>query len=178
MHVSRAAEGASTDAGGAPAAPVPNGGLTLVLPDEAATLRLGAALAPHLRAGDVVFLQGELGAGKTTLARAIIAARAGVDEAPSPTYTLVQTYTAPDLEIWHADLYRIADPEDVVELGLEEAFDEALVLVEWPDRLGPRQPENRLEVQLTYAPDGAGRAARITGVGTGRSRLDELAPHL
>lgn len=157
--------------------------LALDLPDEAATLRLGAALAEGLGAGDAVLLDGPIGAGKTCLARALIGAlqaRAGVppEDVPSPSFTLVQTYRAGTLEIWHADLYRIGSPAEVEELGLAEAFDAALVLVEWPDRLGPLAPAGALHLALAPLQDGPaeaeGRRAVLTGAASWARRLARL----
>jgi tRNA threonylcarbamoyl adenosine modification protein YjeE len=134
--------------------------LTLYLADETETDRLGRCLAGVLTAGDVVLLEGPIGAGKTQFCRALIRARLGYEEdVPSPTFTLVQTYEA-DVEIWHADLYRLTHPDEVLELGLEEAFEQAICLVEWPERLGPYQPAG---IRITFSPQGAGRRARIEG---------------
>ncbi len=139
------------------------------LADEAETARAGAALGRALRAGDVVFLSGGLGAGKTALARAAIAARleaAGrpAEEIPSPTFTLVQVYEA-DAPLWHADLYRLSGPEEARELGLDAAAEEgAILLVEWPDRLGALAPARRLEISLE-SPEAGGRLLRWRGVG-------------
>lgn len=133
--------------------------LSLSLPDEAATAALGARLACIARPGDVIALYGDLGAGKTTLARALIRQLAGPEtEAPSPTFTLVQTYATPGLAIWHFDLYRLEHPDEARELGLEEAVD-GLRLIEWPERLGRHLPSRRLEVQLSI--EGDGRIARL-----------------
>lgn len=129
------------------------------LADEAATERLGAWLAAHLVAGDCLLLEGPIGAGKSHLARALIRARLGRDEdVPSPSFTLVQTYSA-DVEIWHADLYRLTHPDELHELGLDEAFDTAITLIEWPDRLQGRAPPGAL--RLTLAAEGAGRRATL-----------------
>ncbi len=136
----------------------------LSLPNPASTEALGARLAPLLAPGDVVFLRGDLGAGKTTLARGLIGAWAGGDEeAPSPTYTLVQTYEGPAGPLWHLDLYRLKDPEEALELGFEEGLDEALMLIEWPERLGALTPADRIEIALT--PAGEGRIAEVSGYG-------------
>jgi tRNA threonylcarbamoyladenosine biosynthesis protein TsaE len=134
--------------------------VTFSLPDPAATDRLGAWLAGHLRAGDCVLLSGPIGAGKSHLARALIRARLGrFEDVPSPTFTLVQTYQA-DVEIWHADLYRLSHPDEVLELGLEEAFAHAICLIEWPDRLGKLAPRTALSVTLLAS--GEGRLAQIS----------------
>lgn len=135
----------------------------LPLPDPAATEALGARLARLLVPRDVLFLRGDLGAGKTTLARGLIEAWTGEAEAPSPTYTLVQTYEGPAGPLWHMDLYRLKDPEEALELGLEEGLDEALLLIEWPERLGALAPDDRIEIALL--PAGAGRIAEVSGHG-------------
>jgi tRNA threonylcarbamoyladenosine biosynthesis protein TsaE len=148
--------------------------LVIDLPDATATEALGARIAAALQPGDVVCLYGELGAGKTTLARGVIRARMGRGvEAPSPTFTLVQTYLSPGLEIVHADLYRLEGPDESVELGLEDAYASAASLIEWPERLGARLPRDRLEVHLTDEGEG-GRTARLVGRGAWRERSARL----
>lgn len=136
---------------------------SLLLPDEAATERLGARLAARLRPRDVVALEGGLGAGKTTLARAIL--RAAMDDpglvVPSPTFTLVEVYETPRASFWHFDLYRLEQPEQVFELGWEEARAEGVALVEWAERLGPLLPPERLSVRLAI--EGEGRRATLEG---------------
>ena len=129
------------------------------LPDEAATERLGTALAKRLRPRDVVALQGGLGVGKTTLARAILRAAAGDPSlvVPSPTFTLVEVYETPIGTYWHFDLYRLDAPEQVYELGWEEALAEGIVLLEWPERLGRLLPKH-LSVTLELASDDGRRA--------------------
>ncbi len=145
----------------------------IALPDRAATRRLGARLARVLRPGDLVALRGVLGAGKTALARDIIEARAGgAREVPSPTFTLVQSYETGDLAIWHFDLYRLERPEDIEELGFDEALDDGAVLVEWPERLGDWLPAERLDVVLDPGPEA--RTARLTATGDWIARLDAL----
>ena len=136
---------------------------SLPLADEAATERLGAALAARLRPRDVVALEGGLGAGKTTLARAILRAATGDPEliVPSPTFTLVEIYETPSASWWHFDLYRLEQPEQVFELGWEEARAEGVALVEWPERLGPLLPRERLTVRLAI--EGEGRRATLEG---------------
>lgn len=134
----------------------------LPLPER--TTALGQCMAFALRPGDVVLLKGTLGAGKSHLARAIIQARLGyAEEVPSPTFTLVQCYEAGDTEIWHADLYRLSHPDEVIELGLEDAFLTAIVLVEWPERLGALTPKNAISV--TLAAEGEGRTVEIAFAG-------------
>lgn len=141
--------------------------------DPAATLALGRRLGAQLEAGDVVCLSGGLGAGKTTLARGAIEAWTGAPEdAPSPTYTLVQTYDGPKGPLWHVDLYRLKRAEEAWELGLEAAFAEAACLIEWPERLGAMLPGDRLDVSLAL--EGEGRRATLTGVGAWRARLDAI----
>lgn len=136
--------------------------LCLDLPDADATEALGRRLAGRTRAGDVILLDGPIGAGKSCLARAFIRARLGAEEeVPSPTFTLVQVYEADGVEIWHADLYRLAHPDEVWELGLDDAFTTAICLVEWPDRLGAHVPPGAMHLKLETA--GEGRRAMITG---------------
>jgi len=136
---------------------------SLSLPDEAATERLGAALAKRLQPRDVVALEGGLGAGKTTLARAILHAASGDPEliVPSPTFTLVEVYETPRGAFWHFDLYRLDEPEQVFELGWEEARADGIALVEWAERLGPLLPSGRLTVTLSI--EGGGRRAVLEG---------------
>jgi tRNA threonylcarbamoyladenosine biosynthesis protein TsaE len=145
----------------------------IALPDAAATLALGRRLGARLRIGDVVCLAGGLGAGKTTLARGAIEAWTGrQEEAPSPTYTLVQTYEGPKGELWHCDLYRLKRAEEAWELGLEDAFAGAACLIEWPERLDGMAPRDRLDIDL--APEGEGRRAVLNARGAWRTRLDAI----
>ncbi len=153
-----------------------SGRLTVTLADPDATARLAAALARLLRAGDLVALEGDLGAGKTAFARALIRElTTAEEEVPSPTFTLVQTYEAADFEIWHFDLYRLEKPEDAFELGIEDAMAEAVTLIEWPDRLGRYLPRDRLVVRMDYAGGESERIATLTGSGAWRDRLGGLA---
>jgi tRNA threonylcarbamoyladenosine biosynthesis protein TsaE len=133
---------------------------SMSLADETATAELGATLAQRLRPGDVVGLYGELGSGKTTLARAILRAAAGDPGliVPSPTFTLVEVYETERGTFWHFDLYRLEAPEQVYELGWEDALAEGIVLIEWPQRLGPLLPKH-LSVVLEV--DGDGRRALL-----------------
>jgi tRNA threonylcarbamoyladenosine biosynthesis protein TsaE len=135
--------------------------ITLSSPEETAALarRLGA----HLAAGDVVLLEGSIGAGKTHFARCLIQSRLSVaEDVPSPTFTLVQTYDAEGTEIWHADLYRLASPDDVVELGLIDAFETAICLVEWPDRLGSLIPRDALTLAFRQGAEDDTRILTLT----------------
>lgn len=141
--------------------------MMIALATESDTLALGAALAGPARRGHVIALSGPLGAGKTTLARGFIQARGDTEEVVSPTFTLVQVYDAPDVPIWHFDLYRLEKAEDAFELGLEEALAGAITLIEWPERLGPLLPAARLDVTLSAA--AAGRTAELVYRGVGES---------
>ncbi len=121
------------------------------LPDEAATADLARHLAPFLRSGDMLALTGDLGAGKTAFARALIRALTQSDEeAPSPTFTLLQTYDAPAFRIRHFDLYRISHPDELIELDWDDAVTDGLAIVEWPDRAGSLLPTTRLDLCLSF----------------------------
>ena len=141
---------------------------------------LAAKLAGLLQTGDVVTLQGDLGAGKTALSRHMIRALAGYDEeVPSPTFTLVQIYDLPALTVWHFDLYRLAEEErDILELGWEDARREGVALVEWPDRLGGLLPPDRLEINIRFIEGkDTARVLAITPCGGCDSRdWDRLRP--
>ncbi len=154
--------------------------VAIELPTLTATERLAAALAACARRGDVIALHGPLGVGKTTFARAFVHARPGGDrvrEVPSPTFTLVQVYDLPDVPIWHFDLYRLARPDDAWELGIEEAFAEAITLIEWPEQLGSLLPEARLDVELSVAAGSDARCARLSGHGDWPARLAAVTHH-
>ena len=155
----------------------------LDLPDEAATYALASRLALSARAGDVIGLMGPLGVGKTTFARAFIAARAAmagveVDDVPSPTFALVQAYDFPgdagqSPTVVHVDLFRIENPDATIELGLEDAFATGICLIEWPERLGRLLPPSRIELTLAVGASENARIAEIVGFGAGRTRLKE-----
>ena len=135
--------------------------LILQSPDETASL--AQRIAPVLRPGDTILISGGIGAGKTHFARALIQKRLAVPEdVPSPTFTLVQTYETGTGEIWHADLYRLDGPQSIDELGLAEAFDTAICLVEWPDRLGDLAPEQALFVAFESGPVDEARSLEFT----------------
>lgn len=122
----------------------------LTLDDEAATADLAVRIAPLLRVGDCILLEGSIGAGKTLFARALIRARLGrLEDVPSPTFTLVQTYDDPLGDIWHCDLYRLTHPDEAIELGLLDALETAICLIEWPDRLGADQPKDAARLSFT-----------------------------
>jgi tRNA threonylcarbamoyladenosine biosynthesis protein TsaE len=123
---------------------------TLVaLRSETETHALGRRIAAGLRAGEVVLLSGELGSGKTTLARAVLRALGVIDEVPSPTFTLVQSYDTPGLAVHHCDLYRIEAPAELAELGLDDALEDGALLVEWPEKgLPDRIARNAVRIAL------------------------------
>lgn len=151
--------------------------ITVPLSDEAATDRLGGLLATCITDPATILLSGPLGAGKSHLARALIleklAAEGRHEDIPSPTFTLIQTYDTRILQIIHADLYRLGDVSELDELGLLDAFDDSLCLIEWPERLGDLAPRNSLWITLT--PNGTGRTATLWSQDTGWSgRLDGL----
>src|ERR1700730_322381 len=150
----------------------------LVLADENATDRLANDLSTALAAGDLVTLSGDLGAGKTTLARAVIRALAGDDriEVPSPTFTFLQLYELPRFPVVHADLYRVTTLAELAELGWEEASEGAAVLVEWPDRAAALIQADRLDAALALAPDlgSTFRRVRLTGYGLWANRLTRM----
>jgi tRNA threonylcarbamoyladenosine biosynthesis protein TsaE len=136
--------------------------LVIMLPDEAATGVLAAALAGLARSGDVIGLSGPLGSGKTSFARAFIRARLDAADVPSPTFTLVETYEPENgPAIWHFDLYRLKTPEEAWELGLEEAYAGGIALIEWPERLGGDLPRERLDIGLAGGATEGSRVATL-----------------
>jgi tRNA threonylcarbamoyladenosine biosynthesis protein TsaE len=149
--------------------------LIIDLEDEAATAALAARVGSLLRPGDMVALRGDLGAGKTAFARALIQSLGDPDdEVPSPTFTLVQTYETPAGSIWHFDLYRLSGPDEVIELGWDEVRADGIALVEWPDRLGSLLPADRLDIQITFGASPSTRRATLTGHGGWADRLETL----
>jgi tRNA threonylcarbamoyladenosine biosynthesis protein TsaE len=141
------------------------------------TTDLAETLAPRLLEGDVLLLSGPVGAGKSHFARSLIRWRMrradALEDVPSPTFTLVQSYPLPDGEIWHADLYRLSDPDEVEELGLSVAFEEVICLVEWPDRL-PNPPDGALLLDFTTGDGPDTRNLKITGPKAWATRLGPL----
>lgn len=135
--------------------------MSFELVNEQATFGFGAELAALLRPGDVIALSGELGAGKTTLARGLLKALGLEDEAPSPSFAIVQPYEPPEVRVpvWHVDLYRLEDADEAGELGLEEAREDAVLLIEWPERLGAALWADALRLRLEI---GEGGARRLT----------------
>ena len=151
--------------------------IRLELSDLAATQCFGRLLAAQLQAGDVIALSGALGAGKSALARAIIqAVDPTEDDVPSPTFTLVQHYALADgTPLWHLDLYRIDDAQDAMALGLEDAFVDAVCLIEWPERLKKFLPKTNLSIHL-YADETADESDDATGLGSSVRFADVTAP--
>src|SRR6185312_12109559 len=136
------------------------------LPDLAATAGLGARIAALLQSGDLVALSGDLGAGKTTLARAILTGLGVAEHVPSPSFTLAQAYDTARLAVLHVDLYRLKNPSELAELGLEEALENGAVLVEWPERAD-------LPASLRIDLDGEGANRHATLQGSARWRAME-----
>src|SRR5215475_4439083 len=156
-------------------------GSTLVLANEEATRRLAADVANMLEPGDFIALSGDLGAGKTTFVRAMIAHLAddSAIEVPSPTFTLVQNYDLPRFRVVHADLYRLAGANELAELGLDETAG-AVVMMEWPDRAGGALPQDRIDIAFTLSPhDGMEhRIVHMDGRGAATARVDRLGAML
>ena len=142
-------------------------------PEEASTISFGRKLAQMAKQGDVFALFGTLGMGKSVLARAFIQSLTGAEEVPSPTFTLVQSYDAPDFEIFHYDLYRIKSPEEIFEIGMEEAVYQGVSLIEWPEMMGGYLPRNCFRIEITPQKDG--RKITISSASEEkRQRLAEL----
>jgi N-acetylmuramate 1-kinase len=160
--------------------PLTSGGssFTVALANEQATVRLVTDIAAALEPGDLVTLSGDLGAGKTTFARAMIRYLADNPDipVPSPTFTLIQTYDLPRFPVVHADLYRLEGPGELAELGFDDLPKEAVVLLEWPDRAAGFLPPDRLDVAFTLDPKAGPehRKARITGYGAFTARTDRI----
>ena len=146
---------------------------SIFLSDPEATDQMARAVAVHLKPGDTILLEGDIGAGKSHFARAVIRAIVGeAEDVPSPTFTLVQVYDGPDCEIWHSDLYRLTSVAEVDELGLFEAFETAICLVEWPDILGNDLPQSAL--RLTFEARATDHRMTIHAPATWQTRLEGL----
>ena len=161
--------------GAAPALAYISSMTELPLPDQAATERLGRAVAAALRPGEAVCLYGPLGAGKSTLARALVRALTSeTEEVPSPTFTLVQAYDGRDFPLAHFDLYRLKAADEAYEIGLDEAIEAGAVVIEWPERLEDALPRDRLAIHLGPGESPNARTARVEGFGawSGRDRFD------
>ena len=131
----------------------------IALDDAQETEKMGAALAGQLRAGDVVALSGPLGAGKTTFARGVLSALGLAGEAPSPSFSIVIAYDPPEVRfpLWHVDLYRIEEAQEIEELGLDDARIDSALLIEWPERMGERLWDDALRLNLQPEPTGGRR---------------------
>jgi tRNA threonylcarbamoyl adenosine modification protein YjeE len=153
-------------------------GFNAALPNEQATLKLMTEIAGILEPGDIITLSGDLGAGKSTFARALIRYIAGdtTIEVPSPTFTLTQAYDLPRFPVVHADLYRLSGPSELAELGFEDLDPSTVMLIEWPDRAAGFLPPNRLDIGFTLAPQlgPTHRNARISGYGTFAARIERM----
>jgi tRNA threonylcarbamoyladenosine biosynthesis protein TsaE len=129
---------------------------SLPLASEAETVALAQFCARHSRAGDTYLLEGDIGAGKSTFARAFVRAWLGspAEDVPSPTFTIVQTYEDAAGDVWHCDLYRLTSVDELAELGLDDAFETAICLIEWPDRLGTLAPSGAIHFAMAAGDDG------------------------
>ena len=143
------------------------------LKNENATAALAAKLAGIAEPGDVIALIGDLGAGKTSFARAFVAAKGGDGEVPSPTFTLVQLYEFADGDVYHFDLYRLEEADEIFELGIEDAMSDGISLIEWPDRMGAYLPVERLDIVLGIGQEEAIREVEL--IDRGDSWADRLA---
>ncbi len=146
----------------------------LTLDGEEATAELAAEIASLAEDGDVIALSGELGTGKTTFARAFLREWGVQQEIPSPTFTLVQTYELEAGTIWHFDLYRLENPDDALELDIEDAFTEGISLIEWPEKLGAYLPWERLDLRFAIGEREDVRRVEIEGTDEWADRLKEL----
>ena len=141
----------------------------MLLDSEAATERLGHAIAGRIRIGDIIALSGDLGAGKTSLARGILRGLGLQGDAPSPTFAIVQPYEQLDIPVWHIDLYRIEHEAEIDQLGLDEGREAAALLIEWPERLGGRLWVDALQLRLEREGESSrSLTARVPGAWDGR----------
>ncbi len=152
---------------------------TAIVRNETETADLAARLAAVLKIGDIITLNGTLGAGKTAFARALIRALTGADiDVPSPTFNLLLTYDTPSGAVFHYDFYRLEDPEEVWELDIEEAYEEGITLIEWVEKLEDLAPENVLDICIELPEDAADPTIRhisLTGSSDWGARLEDLA---
>jgi len=161
--------------------PVTSGGFSfaVTLADERATHRLMEDIAALIEPGDLITLSGDLGAGKTTFARALVRHLAGDEtvEVPSPTFTLMQAYELPRFALLHADLYRLSGPAELAELGFDDLAAGTVILLEWPDRAGNTLPADRIDVAFTLSPQQGPsfRRVRVTGHGGLSARVERIA---
>lgn len=139
------------------------------------TVAFATTLARLAEKGDVILLQGDLGVGKTAFCRAFIQSIQKIPEdVPSPTFTLAQTFQGKCFPVWHFDLYRLKQAEEVWELGLEEAFNEGVSLIEWPELIADMLPENCVCIRLSYGIDKGSRIAELQGVGSWEKKIEDL----
>ena len=148
----------------------------LELKDEDATADLAQKIASCAKIGDVIYLRGTLGMGKSSFARAFIRSQSDVKnlEVPSPTFTLVQTYMDLKVPVWHFDLYRLECPEEIDEIGIDEALSSAVSLIEWPERLGSLSFANTLSITLEPGIEPDGRFAHLSADASWKERLKGL----
>ena len=147
---------------------------TIICHSEDETIKLATQLARLAKAGDTFALYGTLGMGKSVFARGFIQSLTKAEEVPSPTFTLVQSYEAPNFEIYHFDLYRLKSPDEIFELGMEEALYEGVCLIEWPEKMGGYLPKNCFSIQISAHPEG--REISITSTSAEKlSRLQDLS---
>ena len=154
-----------------------NASLDLLLPHLRATGNLATALAPLLQPGDVLTLEGRIGVGKTTFVRALLGALGCIEEVPSPTFNLLHTYELDTLTIWHFDLFRIERLPDVYELGIEEAFENGVSLIEWPKVMANLLPTERLEMEFFHEKEHS-RNVSLKGYGVWKQHLRKVESHL
>jgi len=149
--------------------------LEITVPDAEAMWRLGSLVGRCLEMQDFVALWGGLGAGKTTFSRGIVQqlqqGTQRIEEVPSPTFTLVQYYETAVCPVWHFDLYRIESPDEIYELGYEEALETGISLVEWPERMAELLPSTRLDVEIAIGPNSTDRLVAFRASGTWSERL-------
>lgn len=149
--------------------------LELVRLSENDVIKVGAQLSKKLRKGDCICLSGDIGAGKSVLCRSIIQSlQITPEEVPSPTFTIVQTYPCKEFEIWHCDLYRLGSSDQLFELGLDDALETEVCLIEWPDRLGPYAPKSSLWIDIEI--DNGSRTLRFQASDTNnwKKRLENI----